>query len=122
MSTFTTKWVKASPLSTDRHIEVHVHRDGAVAQVHWYELENEAYIQFESGLTLSVKAHKGNVKISTDSDVIKRDLTDHPCYNADRKESLIRIWTRHTIGHRCKATTEEIEFVKDILIELNELN
>ena len=122
MSTFTTKWVKTSNSVFDDYIQVHVHRDGAVAKVDWYEMENQAYIQFESGLTLSVKAHNGNCKIYTDDDVISRDLSTHPCYNPDRKESLLRIWTRQAIGYRCKATTEQIEFVKDVLMELNELN
>lgn len=119
MSTFTTKWVKAV---NGNHVQIHVHRDGAKAEVQWYEMENQAYIVFEDGLTLSVKAHKGDMKVYTADDVIARDLSTHPCYNPDRKESLIRIFTRSAIGHRCKATTEQIEFVKDILMELDELN
>lgn len=122
MSTFTTKWVKGSAFSINENIQVHVHRDGAEAVVEWYEMENQAYIQFNDGLTLSVKAVKGNVKIYTADDVISRDLSTHPCWNPDRKESLLRVWTRHTIGNRCKATTKQIEFVKDVLMELDELN
>lgn len=118
MSTFTTKYVKAS---NGKNVEVHVHCDGAVAQVHWYELENSAHIQFESGITVSVHAKNGTMTIYTSDDVLKRDLTSHPCWNPDRKESLVRIWTRQQMG-RLNATREEIEFVKDVLLELNDLN
>lgn len=119
MSTFTTKWVKS--LSFNQHIEVHVHRDGAVAEVHWYEMENEAYIQFESGLTLNVKAKNGVFKITSEDDVRERDLSNHPSYESSYKDTLFRVWTRTQI-RRLGATPEEIEFVKDVLMELNELN
>lgn len=121
MSTFTTKYVKPSSLSVDDFIQVHVHRDGAVAQVHWYELENQAHIQFESGLTLNVKAKAGVFKITSDNDVHERDLSSHPSYVSSYKDTLFRVWTRTQIT-RLGATTEEIEFVKDVLMELNELN
>lgn len=121
MSTFTTKWVKASPLSFDDYIQLHVHRDGAVARVFWFELENEAHIQFESGLNFSVKAKNGVFKISSEDDVRERDLSTHPSYASSYKDTLFRIWTRIQI-RRFGVTDEEIEFVKDIFMELNELN
>lgn len=121
MSTFTTKWVKAPLFSADEHIQLHVHRDGAVARVFWFELENEAHIQFESGLNFSVKAKNGVFKISSSEDVRERDLTSHPSYESSYKDTLFRIWTRTQI-RRFGATYEEIEFVKDVLMELNELN
>lgn len=122
MSTFTTKTVKTSSIfSFEEYVQVHVHRDGAVARVFWFELENEAHIQFESGLNLSVKAKNGVLKVSSENDVRERDLAGHPSYVSSYKDTLFRVWTRIQI-RPLGATVEEVEFVKDILMELNELN
>lgn len=117
MSTFTTKWVKAV---NGNHVEVHAHRDGAVAQVQWYEMDHNAFIVFESGLTLSVTAKDGVFKIYSDNDVRERDLKGHPSYESSYKDTLFRVWTRTQI-RPLGATDEEVEFVKDVLMELNEL-
>lgn len=120
MSNFTTKWVDASYLSKDSYTQVHVHRQGAVAIVEWYVPESEAFVQFESGLTLNVKVSKGIYKFSDENEVKFHDLTGHPLYKGHMHESLVRVMVRRNIAHRLNATSEEVEFIKDIILEIEE--
>ena len=95
-------------------IELTMHRNGVKAYVHDYQFEyNNFYIEFESGLNVSITLENGNIQIASDEKFVKRDLKTHQCWNGTNRKTLVKVYIRHILGNISKP--EETDYIFDLI-------